>query len=547
MYKVLIIDDEEPLREAITIMGDWQGLGVEQILEATNGHMGLEMLRQHKIDLAIVDMKMPELNGSELLQIVEQEYPDLLTIVISGYNDFEYTRQAIRSKVVDYLLKPVNRIELNAALRKAIDILEAKRKKESEFINKNITLNMSLPKLKEKMYFSIIERSFKNQSNEAFLPLIGADAADNHFVVSVLRVMNMEQVRKIRFHEDRDLLHFAVTNVMNEISDDHLQAFSFLSPKGEREYIAIFTMKGGYREDAAFRAQYHMKKVASSLKELFGITVAAGLGKPYGDILDIAKSYDTAKTTLDRVDLLKLKGAIVMNPADTAVFKDNPSLTSRMPMIRSALESGNMNNAKSILGEFTKKWRESEGFSIGEADRTLHEFIILLNDVASELNVPLERGRNEEERDVRGIGVLGDFASFEQFEALLNEILDRYSSEIGKVLAGDRSSVLGNIKAYIDNHYFENIKISMFTDKYFLSREYLMKLFKGQFGYGIHEYVQKVRMDKAKDLLGDPNLKIQDISEMLGYKDKNYFSKAFRNYYECSPTEYRVVLGEVEK
>ncbi|WP_410512002.1 response regulator [Paenibacillus sp. BR2-3] len=547
MYKVLIIDDEEPLREAITILGDWQGLGVEQVLEAKNGNEGLAMLRQHKIDLAIVDMKMPELNGSELLQIVEQDYPDLLTIVISGYNDFEYTRQAIRSKVVDYLLKPVNRIDLNAALSKAIDVLEAKRKKQSEFINNNITLNMSLPKLKEKMYISIIERSFKNQSNEAFLPLIGADTSGNHFVAGVLRVLNLEKVRRDRFHEDRDLLHFAVTNVINEISDGQFQAFSFLSPKGEREYIAIFTMKGGYGEDAAFRAFYHMKKVASTLKELFGIIVAGGLGQPYGDVLDIAKSYDTAKMSLDSIDLLKLQGSIVANSAEPVPSKDNPSLTSRMPLIRNALESGNINHAKSILGEFTKKWRNSEGFSIGEADRTVQEFIILLNDIALELNVSPERLRSSEDKGLRGLGTGSDFSSFDQFEALLIEILDSYSSEIGRSLAGDRPSVLGNIKAYIDNHYFENIKISMFTDKYFLSREYLMKLFKGQYGYGIHEYVQKVRMDKAKDLLNDSSLKIQDISEMLGYKDKNYFSKAFRNYYECSPSEYRVLLGEGEK
>ncbi|MNI84091.1 Xylose operon regulatory protein [compost metagenome] len=106
-------------------------------------------------------------------------------------------------------------------------------------------------------------------------------------------------------------------------------------------------------------------------------------------------------------------------------------------------------------------------------------------------------------------------------------------------MAGRRQFNVEDIKEYIDNHYFEEIKISMFTEKYFLSREYLMKLFKQQFGFGIHEYVQKVRMDKAQKLLDDPGLKIQDISEMLGYKDKNYFSKAFRNYYSISPSEYR--------
>ncbi|WP_169090472.1 response regulator [Paenibacillus sp. PL91] len=545
MYRVLIIDDEEPLREAIRILGDWKGLGVTEVLEATDGKMGLAMLAEHKIDLAMVDMKMPELNGAELLQIIERQYPDLLTIVISGYNDFEYTRQAIRSKVVDYLLKPVNRHDLNQSLRKAIDVLDAKRKKDSEFINRNITLNMSLPRLKEKVYISIIERSFKSQTNEAFLPLIGADDSSNRFTAVVLRVLNLEQIRKSRFHEDTDLLHFAVANVMNEITSDHFAAFSFASPKQERELIAILTMKGGYPEDIAYRSMHQMNKVTATLKELFGIVVAAGIGHSSADAMQIASSYEAAKAAINGVDLLKLKGAIVTSGSDKAAApKDNQSLTSRILMIRSALESGNIHNAKSILSEYVKKWRSSERFSIGEADRARHEFVILLNDMALELGVVPEVLPLSGDHALREIGISTDYASVEQFERLLIDILDYYSEQIRKSQMTNQPFDVGDIKAYIDNHYFEEIKISMFSDKYFLSREYLMKLFKQQFGFGIHEYVQKVRMDKAKELLGDSNLKIQDISEMLGYKDKNYFSKAFRNYYSVSPTEYRASNAE---
>ncbi|MEK3903432.1 MULTISPECIES: response regulator transcription factor [unclassified Paenibacillus] len=548
MYRVLIIDDEEPLREAIHILGDWEGLGVSEVREATDGKAGLELLRRERFDLVLVDMKMPELGGAELLQIAEQEFPDLLLIVISGYNDFEYTRQAIRSKVVDYLLKPVNRTDLNHALRKAVGVLEAKRKRESEFISRNITLNMSLPKLKEKMYLSIIDRSFKTQSNEAFLPLIGVDGGASHFAVGLLRMLNLEQVRKERFHGDRDLLQFAVTNVMNENTDGQFESFSFASPKGEREFIAIFTMKGGYEADAAFLSLHHMKKAASTLKELFGILCAGGIGEPCRDSLSIAASYEQAKASLDMVDLLSLRGSLivqgnVMNPA----AKDIPSLTGRMPQIRSALESGNVNHARSILSEFIRKCQETEGFTLGEADRTLQGFILLLGEIAAELDAMPPQTRSGKDSSLLSLGILSDFASFEQFAGVLNDIFDRYAGEISRTVAGDRSSVLENIKAYIDNHYFEDIKISMFTEQYFLSREYLMKLFKGQYGYGIHEYVQKVRMDKATALLADPALKIQDISEMLGYKDKNYFSKAFRNYYDCSPSEFRLRLPGVEK
>lgn len=540
MYRVLIIDDEEPLREAIRILGDWDGLGIVEVLEATDGKVGLEMLAEHKIDLAMVDMKMPELNGVELLQIIERDYPDLLTIVISGYNDFEYTRQAIRSKVVDYLLKPVNRHDLNQSLRKAIDVLDAKRQKDSDFINRNITLNMSLPRLKEKVYQSIIERSFKSQTNEAFLPLIGADEPGNRFTAVVLRVLNLEQIRKSRFHEDTDLLHFAVANVINEIAGDHFGAFSFASPKQERELITILTMKGGYPEDIAYRSLHQMNKVTTTLMGLFGIAVAAGIGHSSPDALEIASSYEAAKAAINGTDLLKLKGATVTSATDKAAPpKDNPSLTSRILIIRSALESGNVHHAKTILSEYVKKWRSSDRFSIGEADRSLQEFVILLNDMSLELGVAPEELPLTGEHPLRAIGISTDFANLEQYEQLLNAILDYFSGQIRKSQMTNRPFEAGDIKTYIDNHYFEDIKISMFSDKYFLSREYLMKLFKQQFGFGIHEYVQKVRMDKAKELLDDSSLKIQDISEMLGYKDKNYFSKAFRNYYSVSPSEYR--------
>lgn len=540
MYKVLIIDDEEPLREAISILGDWEGLQVDEVMEATDGVSGLEMLKAHKPDLVIVDMKMPEMNGVEFLRIVESEYPELLTIVISGYNDFEFTRQAIHSKVVDYLLKPINRQDLNQALRKAIGLLEAKRQVRSESITRNIAYNMSLPKLKEKIYLSIIERSLKKQSNKAFLALIGAEDENLRYGAFVLRILNMESIRDSRFNSDTELLYFAVANVINEMSDDRLQCFSFANPKQEREVIAVYTSRGGYPQELLFQSEHLLKKVVSTLSSLFGIISAGGVGTPCSDALELADSYEAASSSVQAVDLLKLTGKAVIGPQDKLPNRDVHSLTGRVSILRSTLEAGNLNQAKTILGEFIKKVRTSGLFSLGDADRMIREMVVLFNDIALELGVPADKMPSSGgERALRSFRLQTDFATFDEFESLLMRILEYYSEQIRKSIAGDRSFNVDDIKEYIDNHYFEDIKISMFTEKYFLSREYLMKLFKQQFGYGIHEYVQKVRMDKAQQLLDDSSLKIQDISEMLGYKDKNYFSKAFRNYYSVSPSEYR--------
>lgn len=98
------------------------------------------------------------------------------------------------------------------------------------------------------------------------------------------------------------------------------------------------------------------------------------------------------------------------------------------------------------------------------------------------------------------------------------------------------------IKDYIDQNYCQDIKISMFSDKYFFSKEYLSRLFKKKYSSGIYEYALTLRMERALALLQDRNLQIQEISERLGYSNNNYFSKAFKNYFNVSPSDYRDTL-----
>lgn len=103
------------------------------------------------------------------------------------------------------------------------------------------------------------------------------------------------------------------------------------------------------------------------------------------------------------------------------------------------------------------------------------------------------------------------------------------------------------IKEYIDSNYCQNIKITMFSEKYFFSTEYLTRLFRGKYGFTIYEYVLKLRMERAKELLEDESNKIIDIAERLGYADNHYFSKAFRTYYHTSPSQYRKEFLEKKK
>lgn len=107
----------------------------------------------------------------------------------------------------------------------------------------------------------------------------------------------------------------------------------------------------------------------------------------------------------------------------------------------------------------------------------------------------------------------------------------------------DTDTVIHIIHDYIEKNYSQNIKISMFSDKYFFSKEYLTRQFKAVYHCGIYEYVLQVRMERARELLLDPEIKIQDIAQRIGYTDNNYFSKAFRTYYGISPSAFRQSHG----
>ncbi len=99
--------------------------------------------------------------------------------------------------------------------------------------------------------------------------------------------------------------------------------------------------------------------------------------------------------------------------------------------------------------------------------------------------------------------------------------------------------VVEMIKYYLEKNYCNDISISMFSDKYYFSKEYLSKLFKKKYGYGIYEFALNIRMERAKELLQNKDIFIKDISDRLGYSNSNYFSKAFKNYYNISPTDFR--------
>lgn len=540
MIKVLIIDDEENVRDAVKILGQWERLGISKPLEACDGRGGLAILMEQKPDIVLLDMRMPEMNGIEFLQSCAQSGIDTVNIVISGYDDFEFTQQAIRSQVFDYLLKPISGSQLNATLERACALVRKRRERQSELLERSMERNMSLNTLKEKVFLSVIEGTFNNRINASYLRMVGVNNASIFYGVAILHILNQEEVCTAQFEGDADIFRFALLNIADEILGASLLHFCCKNTLAPNEFLVV--VQGDSKTAPALPEQTRqaLTRLIHKLGELLGVAAAGGVGTVQEGLPSISISYHAAREALLGINLLSPQRPVALSDGRRATAWGE-SILSKMALIRNALENGDENYADAILDEYLRRAGQSGSFTLREAAKTLNEYLFLLGNIALDLD---SAGGNSEDAAscLRAAGIGLDYASFEQFCRLLHRVTHAYCEQIQRCSSVCRRFDAKDVKEYIDKNYFQEIKLSMFTEKYYLSKAYIMKLFKQDYGMSIYEYVQKVRMEKAKQLLGDPKINIQNISQMVGYNNNNYFSKAFKTYFHIAPSVYRMQM-----
>lgn len=224
MYKVLVVDDEDHVRETIKVIVEWKEIGISEIMEASDGLAAYEAIIKEQPDLVIADMKMPYMDGVELLRKCAGNGSNTKYIIVSGYDDFEYTRQAIRSGIVDYILKPINPKELNEAVKRAIEgvkLIKNDREDETgsvhdftfeikEFIEKNYAADIKLDMFSKK-YFMTKEYILKK-----FKEIHGFGIYEYVMKVRMEKAMKMLDSSCLRIQEVSDRSGFSDSNYFSK-------------------------------------------------------------------------------------------------------------------------------------------------------------------------------------------------------------------------------------------------------------------------------------------------------------------------------------------
>lgn len=536
MYKLLIVDDEDRIRNGIKSMIENAMPDTFNIMDARDGREGLELIKKENPRLVITDIKMPDMDGLEMLQKFSEaaEYkPRPLFLILSGYDNFDYAKRAIKYGVKEYLLKPVRREELVESLQKTIKLIDEESRKQELEIDIKIENNQSRNILKENYLRTLIEKDnidYPELSEQ--LSLVGVQLQEKLMTVITVDYKHVYAEFKKGFDE---LDRFAVRNIVEELMGVYFLSYQVFFDSMKRLVILINGESMEYISEIVSKVHRNMQ---DNLKKYLSIQIFTSVGETVTDFQDIRLSYNNAVKALNHKIFGNVDAIYSCNGVKPARSSDNTGFYCSVLFERltGEVELCNKSNIINLIDEyFTKMEFESRDISVLEDfySKFCTYFYRVFVNKSQEFHTFFEGKDNS-------------FKEFQQFWSInqLNIYLKRYLIKICDFIAGLKSGspsrkIIERVIEYVNENYYRDINLNTIADHFDKNNSYLSVLFKKETGKNFIDYLIHVRIKKAKNLLEQTGLKIPEIARKVGYPNEKYFFMAFKKVVGKSPQQYR--------
>jgi len=516
--KALIVDDEAHVREAIDLSVDWAKYGIEERLMAEDGVQAMELIRLHKPAVLFCDMRMPNMDGTELLRMLREENEETQVIAVSGHDDFQYARAVIQAWGVDYLLKPFRRSDLEQALERASAAWRHWESSKIESIETEYRMKQVDALLNEQRLAAYLKGEVPYQ--EGMRSLISKlSASDAGLWAALVLPRNRIGLVNGRYDGDAELFHFAVNNIAHEVLRPHgSYSFCRLDPY---QWVLLIAEEEG--SGASLDAERRMDELTEAWRRTLGLSVFIGMTGERAPIDRLPAAVEAARGSL-------LRTPVYGGGREEEPILPMPRLSDQQLLLEAALSGGNKAYAADLIRGFIEAIRARGSVSLKELQACTMEANLLLERAGAsrptgksmhELSLPLW---------------ISDLA---EWERLLVQQWWRLIEEAGGETEVGGTRVVQAMRDYMDAHYGEDISLSSLSERFHFSPQYIAKKFKEVYNTTVVTYLTELRMNKAKSLLAHTGMTALEISELLGYADENYFGKVFKKHTGQSPVQYR--------
>jgi two-component system response regulator YesN len=528
------VDDERHVREAIKLLVDWPKLGFSKVLEAENGLVAIEMVKLHQPELILTDMMMPIKSGVDLLAWLQDYSPNSKKIAISGHDDFDLVRKTLKYGGMDYILKPIDPDQLNETVFKAKQSWEEEDKARKKNMEQNIEMNQLKPIYWDKLFSNLItDPQYFQSVQDVLQSAFGLSRNIKKCQIAILSIDSIERKVMNKFNNHRDLLFFSLTNICNEFLQKGNDGFACRYWNSEHEILIVYWKSFG-------ELQHMLNEINEGFYKTLGTRFDFGMGLPHIFPENLLSSYNEAKTALRHRNMLNKKTWLHIFEAKEVPNLSAHHLSSYGEKFRLALLSSNETKIEAAVEEWIGTVTEMDSVTIEQMELWRHEFDVLY----TQWSKPLFGDQDQESRDVlseRQLPITLDehgCLSLSHWRQELVKRIIRLSTALNKHQQKD-NNVIHEIVLYIQENYQKEITLQDIANHFYLSREHISRKFKQDLGENLSDYIVRIRIEKAKLLLLNRNLKISVIAEMVGYSDEKYFSKVFRKLENLSPNQYR--------
>jgi len=527
MYKAILVDDEPRILNGLHEIVRWEDYGIEIAGQANNGQDALRMIENGGISIVITDIRMPEMDGLELIRQIRQQERAIKTIILSGYDDFNYVKEAAKLGIENYLLKPVVRDELSSTL---FDIIH-KMKQETE---QQIELRSSAMILRNNILNRWLTGTITRMNLTERADLLQIDLTSQNYMVCLFKILFEDD------HESRDLTNYAFENICNELLNTaHGNVITLTDFNG-----CVAVIFHGNEEDCDEAVVHNLlAECISACSKFLRCKVFATIGSRETDCQYVSKSYSTASQLMEYRMIM---------PADSIVSYER---VAKRPLINNISTSMNFDSLQNSVSQQNEKeainWIEEAFNTIGQTEgitplhvqticvEILYRILSALNQMKINTSMLLDDHEDG----------LTPFLKAKN----LNEMRDWLTSVVLKAFEhirhadDDLNPITKRVLLYLDKHYADNISLKTIAATFNVNAAYLGQLIINDRKDTFSNLLNIRRMDEAKKLLSGTSLSLNEIAEKVGYVNQTYFNTIFKKIVGIYPTKFRLEHSESTK
>ena len=537
MVRVFLVEDEMLIREGIKNSIRWEKEGYEFAGEASDGELALPMILKEKPDILITDIRMPFMTGLELSRLVKQELPGAKIVIISGYDDFEYAKEAIKVGVTEYLLKPISSAKLLETLQSVSEEIFRERKEKDlrDTYQQEMQENTEMKKMK--FFSKLLSGEFSLAKAMEEGKEFGMNLSAQMYQVILFKVRAVQSGNEKESGTVYEAVEDAVRN--------HAQVYSF-----QRSVDGwAFLITADEEEELWHREEAFIKDLELLVRGYRDIEYFGGIGKPVCRLRELPISFREAdkafasRFTREMNQIVSGENLQVMRDSDAFGMGSFGELEQTHQVVEKFLNNGVKEEVESFVDACLGEIPEDHFKSLMMRQYVMMNIYVTVMSFCEKITTDAGKVLEEEVLQKRGEELkkaVSGASSKEDIREYVAHLVEQ-AIEVRNAASGKRySDIIQMAREQIQATYMEEeISLNSIATWVGMSPSYFSSIFSKEMGKTFVEYLTEIRIEKAKELLVRTNMKTSEVGYEVGYKDPHYFSYIFKKVQGCSPKDYR--------